>query len=115
MEQDKLPEARASISYTLIDPAGFPCILTFRATTPKALFKTMEDIKEDLIGYEADIKFKKPSYEAKATQVTGDLDGDGATPPQKNLLIRNGKWRDGMTKAEAHQIIDGLSKSWGKN
>jgi hypothetical protein len=108
MEQDKMPEAVASISYSLVDTAGFPCIVTFRASTPKKLFAVIEEVREELVGYEPDMKYKAKDYTAKATQVKGDLDGDGATDAQKRVLIKYGKWEDGMSKSEASKIIGGL-------
>ena len=48
MEQDKVPEAVASISYTLTSPEGYPCILTVRASSQSGLVKAIDEITKYL-------------------------------------------------------------------
>lgn len=64
MTEDQLPEAPASITFSVTTPKGFPALVTYRSTTINELLKNTKTLEEkmDKDGYKPQVKgsYKKP-------------------------------------------------------
>lgn len=65
LRQERLPEAAASVSYSVVTPSGYSVIFTMRGTSETTLFERMEGVETFMkdAGYTPEVKksFSKPA------------------------------------------------------
>lgn len=113
MDQSKIPEAVASVTYSVVTPKGFPVLLTIRAETDVELLERMGGLEDMFLdeGYKPDSRkstFVTNKYQPKATQSNPAT--DKATDDQKRIIMKHDpdKWDDKLTREQALEIIKGL-------
>lgn len=136
-ELGSLPEAPASVTYSLITPNGFDVLFTLRAHSDVELVELMGSIEGHFLdqGYSSQGRggkssrtysggsrtYEKPKsrYEKPKSYNQGSDSYDKsepwsnlpATPKQKEVLVDMGLWQEGMSKQEASDV---LSEKLGK-
>jgi hypothetical protein len=97
-----MPEAKSSVSYSLISKVGFPLIFTVRSSNEAELLELMGDLEVSLTkrGYTPEVKrsfgganshgFVTPSIEAKPSTITVGVCPDCGSPLIK-ITTKDGK------------------------
>ena len=157
MRQEAIPEAVASVSYSIVSPNGYPIIFTMRGTSEASLFDRMEAIETFMkeSNYTPEVKRSFMAGAKPKEFVQGELcpkcnspllkittkDGkqavkcstakwdymtktasgcdyfkyldapitnEPATAKQMDLLKEKRLWEEGMSKAQATELISGI-------
>jgi hypothetical protein len=107
---NEMPEAKSSVSYSLVSKSGFPLIFTVRSSDEGELLELMNDLENTLVdrGYTSDKKGYSNSTSYQKPLSVSSTTSEGATEKQRSLLKAKNLWEEGMTKAEASKLISSV-------
>jgi hypothetical protein len=114
--QENIPEAVASVTYSITSSGGYPALFTVRGVSGFKLLETMEEIEETLVkkGYKPQTKssgFVKKEKEYLPDRKCPTCGGKLVVIPKKDgsgkfYKCENNKWNPMTKRAEGCQYVD---------